>query len=179
MKTIELTESQREALCYELAYIVNQYEKFEQVECIYAMPFESEYAHNDQLSVVIVRKVNGERYLENHIDYYNDRTKKKKQANCDKYGVELLLSYDDASEYTGAKYHMSKEGYLLNSTILFDRTGYYKGLQLIEAANDTLAFINSCGFVPPLDSEKEPTGLRKDATGRRLVFVKNKPKQDS
>ena len=174
MKTIELTESQREDLCFELAHIINQYERFEHVECIYAMPFESEYAHNYQLSVVIVRKVNEDRYLENHIDYYNDRIKKRKKENCDKYGVDILLSYDDSAEYTGPKYQMSREGYLLNSMILFDRSGYYTGLQALEAANDTLAFINSCGFVPPLDSDKASTGLRKDETGKKLIFVKNK-----
>ncbi len=178
MKSITLEGNQRENLCYELARLVKQYEIFDNVECIYAIPYESDYSSNFQLSVVIVRRMTGERYLENHIDYYNDRTKKRRDHFVDEYGVDLFLSYDDASNYRSTKYQMSREGYLLNGLILFDRDGFYTQLKENEEKDDSLAFLNSCDFFPPLNDGEEPIGLQKDEEGRKLVFVNKKSNKE-
>ena len=181
MKAIRLSEEQRYNLCCELARIATQYEIFGNVECIYAMPYDSEYADGDQLNVVIVRKIDEYKYLEYHIDYYNDRMKKEKGKNYDKYGVDLLLSYDNADYYDSSKYYMSREGYLLNSIILYDRTGKYMRLKQEEEKNEALnlvkSFDNSTEFIPPLTDEQAQTGLVPDQNtpaALKLSFRRNK-----
>ena len=70
MKTITLEGNQREDLCYELARLVKQYEIFDNVECIYTIPYESDYSSNFQLSVVIVRIIREDLIIINFLKVY-------------------------------------------------------------------------------------------------------------
>lgn len=167
MKAITISESQRDAVCTELAGLVDKLKIYDNLKCIYVIPYESERSKNWQLCIEIVREVNRYKYLEGQIDFYSSRLN-----NIDsiaKFGVQLIPSIGDARDYQGEQYKKFRKGFLHNAMIIYDKDGSFTKLQKDEDEDKSLLFSNLCEFDPPLTTESKDVYLAKDGFSKRLV----------
>lgn len=167
MKVINITEEQKNNLSKELAKLVFELKKDDDVECIYFSPYKGLGSISGKvLEVTLVKKSSGGKA---DINEFFKRDKRNKyyleEDSLRKFGVKIVLDADDAHRYTFiddlnniddlSRTDIVKFNSLFNSTILFDRTGKYKEIkkQKIQDKQITLPYENLALIVPPIINE--------------------------
>ena len=130
MKKVEITEKQRDALCYEIARLLLKFRKNQKMDCIYFTPYSGigETDENVLKLTLVERGLIGEE-RKKQIEMWNRMYEKSDSVK--KLGFKIHLDLDEAYKYTvvDTKRNIKRGKVLLNSTILFDATGEYKRLQ--------------------------------------------------
>ena len=127
MKKIEITEQQRNELCYEIARLLLKFKKDQNVECIYFAPY-SEFGDikGNVLILTIVKQGWSDQASEQQFEAWNRMYQKEYFAR--KLGFSIYVDVDNAEEFTSFALNPSevkRNQDLFNSTILFDKTGEY------------------------------------------------------
>ena len=123
---INLSEKQRENLIIEMAKLEEMFKKEEQTECIYfAMYHGLEGVQGDVLEMTIVQQYTTEEDEKREIDL---NEKYKKLEFVKKCGMKIFIDLDYAIKYRVAP-NIIKLSNLHNSSILYDKDGYYGKLK--------------------------------------------------
>lgn len=146
---INLTEEQSENLGDELERLVIEYISDKYVDSIYFTPLKGYFYTSDEgkikasiLKVTIVCKNKTSKYYK-HIEKYN--ISKGENQEISKYGLRIYIVKDDKSQYTLG----NRDNNLLNATILYDRTGYYRNLKKQISSKDDISYYNNLASINP------------------------------
>lgn len=124
MKIINITEEQRNKLCNELAKILLDFKKDENVECIYFAPYKGlGKIRGYVLELTLIEK---DANKDEKIKEYN--TSHQNEETLSELGVKIEIDIEDESKYPTIELdptQLKKYNNLFNSVILFDRTGKY------------------------------------------------------
>ncbi len=129
MQTINITEKQRDKLCDELARLIFEFKKDENVKCIYFTPFVNlDNTDSGVIDITIVRDIN---------DDYDEQLKKynlsyQSKENIADYGVKICLYSDTDSKYTHMDLNPSdvlRRDFIKKSTILYDESGKFRKIK--------------------------------------------------
>lgn len=157
MEVINITDEQKNNLCQELAKLVFELKKDNEVECIYFVPYIGlGVIRGNVLEVTLVKQSDN--------DVNNDIAERNRfyfeEESLRKFGVKIFIDTDVAHKYTFIDLNpseMRRSNSLFNSTILFDRYGKYTelkgqkkqdGIIVKEDIRENLAEI-----VPPITNE--------------------------
>ena len=157
MEKLNISENQKEQLCFLLAKIALEFKKDENVECIYYAAYNGfRKISGDVLEITIVRKDTKEESISESIKKYNNLYN---QDSLNKFGLRICVDIDYEDKYTIIDLNSSevrRSNNLFNSTILFDRTGKYKEIQEqtkkygINVEGGIFYYDNLIEIVPPL-----------------------------
>lgn len=130
MRVINITEEQRDKLCNELAKLLFEFRKNENIECIYYRTFIWMLGFGKNvLDIVLVNKENIEEEDKECVRGYEHYT----DEQCLKeFGVKIHVCMDNANLYTTIalnKDEIIRQNELFNSTILFDKTRKYSKIK--------------------------------------------------
>ena len=128
MEIIKINGSQKIRLCNYLAKSVFNLKKDDAVQCIYFAPYENLgdiKGRTIKITIVVKDRLELEKQT-----IYGSESKKISAYEQDRkdYGFKIYTCVDRSSSYTAFPLNPSRiirRNHLLNSTILFDRTGEY------------------------------------------------------
>lgn len=188
MNIINITEEQKNKLCVELARLVVEYKKDENVKCIYFAPYKGlGKIRGYVLELTLIKK---DSIVDEKIKQYNESHQTEDYLR--EFGVKIDVEVEDEKKYTITDFNLSeikKCNNLFNSTILFDRTGKYtkikERLQQIgnNKAHGIFYYGNLAEINPPLPNElnneekiiqeeKDKEAAKKKIKSKRLRFFK-------
>lgn len=132
MKKIDITEAQSINIMEEVKKIVNEYSLISNVECIYHSAFVGVkgLSSNNILYLTVVIDGDIEDSLDGRTRHFNDLARDITQI--EKFGLEIHISFVSSEKYTLMDLNsseISRTNDLFNSTILYDKTGYYTKIQ--------------------------------------------------
>lgn len=154
MKTINITEEQKNKLCDILAKIVHSLKQCNNTDCIYFAPYKNYGSINENILIITVVKS----------DFYFEMTETVKNL-YDKFlnskdivstlGVEICIGVDDREYYISEDLEKNNKikksnNNLFNSTILFDRTGEYTKIKETLNKNNCYHYGNLAQIVPSI-----------------------------
>lgn len=179
MEIINITEEQKNKLCTELARLVSELRKNNNVECIYYKTFIGLLGYGKNvLDVGVICQGNVEKEDKECARGYEHYTE---EHNLREYGVKIHIFMDNANLYTATALNEAetiRQIDLFNSTILFDRTGKYTEIKeklQKEEVDDIYFYRDLAEIVPPIDEtlnkEIETLGMNGDS-----AVVKEFPK---
>lgn len=155
MEVINITDEQKNNLCQELAKLVFELKKDNEVECIYFAPYKGlGDIRGNVLEVTLVKQSDN--------DVNNDIAERNRfyfeEESLRKYGVKIFIDTDVAHKYTFIDLNPSevrRSNSLYNSTILFDRYGKYTELKGQKKQDGIIIFPyeNLAEIVPPITNE--------------------------
>ena len=148
MKTINITEEQRNNLCSELARLLFEFKKNRSVKCIYFAPYKGWDTKEDPvLEVTLVTDGNDDN-LEKIIQEYNAHH--NQPETIDEYGLRIYLNVDLKEKYKLVALKpdeisdaIERENFLLNSVILYDEDG--ECTKIKERVTD---YVHRHGYTP-------------------------------
>lgn len=127
MKSINITEEQRNKLCSELARLTFEFRKDKSVKCVYFAPYIGlgNIAGN-VLEVTLVKDGSENDDLDKKLKEYN--LSHIKHDFIREFGCTIFLDIDDARKYTTLDLNPSecrRSNHLMNSLILYDVNGEF------------------------------------------------------
>lgn len=143
MKILKVTKEQSENLGKEIAEFVNKIKMSLSVECIYMIPYESEWSNQCQISLIVVKDKNRAKQIESIIDASN--TFYRTEDCINRFGVQIIPICDSIFNYYEDN---MRTGYLHNGIILFDRKGSFTEMKEQEMKDRNLEFTNLCELKP-------------------------------
>ena len=160
MKTIKITEEQRNELCYEIARLVMKFKKEKNVECIYiTTSLNSGDIKGNVLNLTVVEQGWADEARKQKLERWNRMYQKNDFIR--KLGFRIYIDTDNAEKYTTFALNPSeiaRNQYLFNGTILFEQSGKYSRIKqqatedFISKGVDSLYshYTNLVEVVPPL-----------------------------
>ena len=155
MEVINITDEQKNNLCQELAKLVFELKKDNDVECIYFVPYIGlGDIRGNVLEVTLVKQSDN--------DVNNDIAERNRfyfeEESLRKFGVKIFIDTDVAHKYTFIDLNPSeatRSNSLFNSTILFDRYGKYTELKGQKKQDGIIIspYENLAEIVPPITNE--------------------------
>jgi hypothetical protein len=181
---INISEEQRQNLVDEIANLVANFKKDENVECIYFAPYKGlGNIEGNVIEFTVVIKG----YSKKITQEFSKCDKCLKEHDLiRKLGIKIHVNADNSEKYTTLPLNPSeilRANCLFNSVILFDRTGEYtkikrKAQEYKNVENSKMFYYdNLAEFYPPIDEEIEmqvqTNDVKEFTKAKTFQFVKN------
>ncbi len=134
MEIIRITDEQKSCLCSELAKLMYEFKKIENVECIYFTSYTSLDAHSVPL-LILTLVTSQIKDIDFELKFYELVSKCNLLYGLkylERFGLHLYTNIDSNDKYSIfdiTPEEIKSTNDLFNATILFDRTGVYTAIK--------------------------------------------------